>query len=208
LPTWPWCRGVPARRRSGRKLLLAHLVFALVALPLPLDPGTWWEFRESYTEHLGGLDSTTDDTTRFEVRESRSGLLLRQEGGADPGSAPIEVGEDWLRLGAWTGEEALPLPLEPGRSGPPSEAGPGWKVEAEEEVVVPAGTFKALRCALRTRQSESVLWIAPGVGVVRQTEGVPGRVPEIERRLLKWGGPKNGPHTSLVDPFSDRRPGL
>ena len=167
--------------------LLASLAFALVALPFPLDPGTWWEFRESYTEHLGGLDSTTDDTTRFEVRESRSGPLLRQEGGADPGSAPIEVGDDWIRLGAWTGEDPLPLPLEPGRSGPPSEGGPGWKVEAEEEVVVPAGTFKALRCALRTRRTESVLWIALGVGVVRQTAGVPGHAPEIERRLLKWG---------------------
>ena len=35
---------------------------------IPLEPGTWWEFRESYTEHLGGLDSISDDITRFEVR--------------------------------------------------------------------------------------------------------------------------------------------
>jgi len=158
-------------------------------LPIPLDPGTWWEFRESYTEHLVGLDSTTDDVTTFEVRATRSGPFLRQAGGADPGSAPIEIGEDWIRLGSWTGEEPLPLPLEPGRSGPPSEGGPGWTVEAQEDVTVPAGTFRAMRCALRTRRSESVLWIAPGVGVVRETQGVPGSRPEIERVLLRWGGP-------------------
>lgn len=195
--------------------MFALLVLALAAPPLPLEPGTWWEFRESYTEHLGALDSTTDDTTRFEVRESRNGPLLRQEGGADPASAPIELGDDWIRLGAWTGEDPLPLPLEPGRSGPPSEGGPGWKVEAEEEVVLPAGTFKALRCALRTRQSESVLWIALGVGVVRQTEGVPGRAPEIERRLLRWGGlaapkppekPSERPTSPSASPRGARRP--
>ena len=49
---------------------------------------------------------------------------------------------------------------------------------------MPAGRFKALRCALRTWRSESVLWIAPGVGVVRETQGSPGRRPEIERVLL------------------------
>lgn len=168
---------------------LLALAFVLLAVPIPLDAGTWWEYRESYTEHLGALDSTTDDTTRFEVRASRTGRFLHQEGGADPSSGPIEVGEDWIRLGAWTGEDPLPLPLEPGRSGPPSEGGRGWTIEAEEEVTVPAGTFRALRCALRTRRSESVLWIAPSVGVVRETQGVPGRRPEIERVLLRWGGP-------------------
>jgi hypothetical protein len=61
-------------------------------------------------------------------------------------------------------------------------------VEAEEEVRVPAGDFLARRCALRTRQIEAVLWIAPGIGVVRETQGVPGQRPEIERVLLRWSG--------------------
>jgi hypothetical protein len=174
------------------------LLLALAASPpltitigeIPLEPGTWWEFRESYTEHLGGLDSISDDTTRFEVRGTPERPFLKQEGGADPSSAPIEVGDGWIRLGAWTGEEPLPLPLEPGRTGPPSEGGPGWSVEAEEEVGVPAGTFRTLRCALRTRETESVLWIALGVGIVRETQGARRKRPDIERVLTKWGGPK------------------
>jgi len=165
---------------------------------IPLEPGTWWEFRESYTEHLGGLDSISDDTTRFEVRGTPARPFLKQEGGADPSSAPIEVGDGWIRLGPWTGEEPLPLPLEPGRTGPPSEGGPGWSVEAEEEVTVPAGTFRTLRCALRTRDTESVLWIALGVGIVRETQGAPRKRPDIERVLVKWGGPK-GPSAGPRD---------
>jgi hypothetical protein len=64
-------------------------------------------------------------------------------------------------------------------------------VDAEEEVVVPAGLFRALRCVLRGPGSESVLWVVPGVGVVRETQGSgrPGRRPEIERVLLKWVKP-------------------
>jgi len=172
------------------------LVVTLAALPFPLVPGAWWEFRESYTVHLGALDSTTDDTTRFEVRGTLERPFLHQQGGADPGSAPIEVGPDWLRLGPWTGEDALPLPLEPGRSGPPSEGGPGWRVDEEEDVVVPAGTFRALRCSLRTRRNESFLWVVPGLGVVRETQGPPGKRPEIERVLVRWsGGPPPGEAT-------------
>jgi hypothetical protein len=182
------------------------LLLALAASPpltitigeIPLEPGTWWEFRESYTEHLGGLDSTSDGTTRFEVRGTPARPFLKQEGGADPSSGPIEVGDDWIRLGPWTGEEPLPLPLEPGRTGPPSEGGPGWRVEAEEEVTVPAGTFRTLRCALRTRETESVLWIALGVGIVRETQGAPRKRPDIERVLMKWGGPK-GPSAGPRD---------
>jgi hypothetical protein len=176
-------------------LPIAAVALAVAIVPIPLDPGTWWEYRESYTEHLAGLDSTTDDTTRFEVRGSPARPFLKQEGGADPGSAPVEVGDDWIRLGPWTGEDPLPLPLEPGRKGPASEGGPGWAVEVEEEVVVPAGTFRALRCALRTVAAESVLWIVPGTGVVRETQGIPGKRPDIERVLVKWGGPK-GPSAS------------
>jgi hypothetical protein len=52
-------------------------------------------------------------------------------------------------------------------------------------VAVPAGVFIALRCALRTWRSESVLWIAPGVGVVKESMGTPGQRPEIERVLLR-----------------------
>ncbi len=51
-------------------------------------------------------------------------------------------------------------------------------------MTVPAGRFQALRCALRTWRSVSVLWIVPGVGVVKETQGSPGRRPEIERVLL------------------------
>lgn len=62
-------------------------------------------------------------------------------------------------------------------------------MEAEEDVIVPAGTLRALRCALRTRRSESVLWIAPGVGIVRETQGIPGMRPGIGRVLLRWEAP-------------------
>lgn len=179
----------------------AVLLLALAASPhltitigeIPLEPGTWWEFRESYAEHLGGLDSISDDITRFEVRGTPARPFLKQDGGADPGSGPIELGDGWIRLGPWTGEDPLPLPLEPGRTGPPSEGGPGWSVEAEEDVSVPAGTFRTLRCALRTRQTESVLWVAVGVGIVRETQGAPRTRPDIERVLTKWGGPARGP---------------
>jgi hypothetical protein len=163
---------------------------ALVVLlqgPIPLDPGTWWEYRESYTESLHGVYSTSDEVARFEVRPRRSGPYLEQTGGVDPFSGPVERGGSWIRLGAFTGEEPLPLPLEVGRTGPPSEEGPGWAVEAEEEITVPAGTFKTLRCAIRTWRSLSILWIAPGVGVVRQIEGAPDTPPELERVLLRRG---------------------
>jgi hypothetical protein len=165
------------------------LLAAAVVFVFSLEPGRSWEYRESYTEHVGGIDSTTDETTRFEVRGSLEQPFIHQSGGADPASGPVEVGEGWIRLGPWTGEDALPLPLEVGRTAPPSDAGPGFTVEAEEEVTVPAGTFRALRCALRTPRSESVLWIARGAGVVRETQGIPGMRPEIERVLLRWQEP-------------------
>jgi hypothetical protein len=159
--------------------------------PVPLARGTYWEFRESYTEAQGELDSTTEGVTRFEVRGSAGRPYIHQTGGADPSPGPVEAGEDWIRLTPWTGEDPLPLPLVPGRSGPRTEGGGAWTVEAEEEVAVPAGAFRALRCALRSPGSESVLWIVPGVGVVRETQGTgrPGRRPEIERVLVKWGKP-------------------
>lgn len=172
-------------------LLLAQA--SALAFPFPLEPGRFWEYRESYTEELNGVASTTDETTRFEIRGVPGHLSLRQTGGADPSSGPIEEGEGWIRLGAWTGEEPLPVPLEVGRAGPASEGGgPGWTVEAEEELTVPAGTFKTLRCALRTWRSVGILWIAPGVGVVREIQGSPGQRPEIERVLIRRGGGVGG----------------
>src|SRR5262249_47739862 len=58
-------RGGGGDRRPAMSLPLL-LLLLLAAAPIPLQPGTWWEYRESYTEHLaGGLDSTSDDTTRF-----------------------------------------------------------------------------------------------------------------------------------------------
>jgi hypothetical protein len=181
------------------------LVLALQTAPVfPLEPGTWWEYRESYAERIGGLDSITDETTRFEVRGSAARPFLHQSGGADPGSGPVETGEDWIRLGPWTGEDPLPLPLEPGRAAATEGPGAGWTVEAEEEVTVPAGTFRALRCALRTRENVSVLWIAPAVGIVREIQGLPDRRPEIERVLLRWSvrptlpEPAPGPRPSPV----------
>jgi hypothetical protein len=169
------------------------LILVLQA-PFPLEPGAWWEYRESYAEPLGAIDSITDEVTRFEVRGRPGRPFIHQSGGADPGSGPAELGDGWLRLGPWTGEDPLPLPLEPGRArrGGDGES-PGWTVETEEEVTVPAGTFRVLRCALRTLRSVSVLWIASGVGVVRETHGAPGARPEIERVLLRWGTPTRPP---------------
>jgi hypothetical protein len=159
----------------------------LVALALPfLEPGTWWEYRESYTERLGAIDSTSDDVTRFEVRGRPGRLFILQTGGFDPSPGPVEEGDGWIRLAPWTGDDVLPLPLEPGRAGRAAEDGTAWSVEAEEEVSVPAGTFKALRCAYRTRSQVSILWIAPEVGVVREVQGPPGRRPDLERVLLRF----------------------
>lgn len=155
---------------------------------MPLAPGTWWDYRESWTEDLGGIDSTTDATTRFEVRGTVEAPFLFQSGGDDPVAGPVETGDGWIRLGPWTGEDPLPVPLEIGRMGPPSPAGAAWRVEAEEDVTVPAGRFRVLRCAFRARRLESVLWIAPGVGVVRETHGRRGRRPDLERVLLAWSG--------------------
>jgi hypothetical protein len=102
----------------------------------------------------------------------------------------VEAGEGWIRLTPWTGEDALPLPLEVGRTGPRAEGSAAWRVEAEEDLTVPAGTFRAFRCALRAPGTASLLWIAPGVGVIKETQGDrPGRRPEIERVLLRWASP-------------------
>jgi len=159
--------------------------------PVPLRPGTYWVYRESYTENLRGLDATQDARTRFVVRGSPGALFIHQSGGFDPAPGPVERGAGWLQLGPWTGEDALPLPLEVGRSRPAGGGTlEGWTVEALESVSVPAGDFAAaFRCALRTRRNISILWIVPGVGIVRETQGVPRRRPEIERVLLEWASP-------------------
>lgn len=155
--------------------------------PVPLVPGSYWEYRESYAERRGAVDAIEDATTRFDLHRGRRGLYVVQRGGADPSSGPVERGAGWIRLLPWTGEDSLPLPLEPGRVGPGSSPDhPGWKVETLEQVEVPAGTFQALRCAIRTWTNQSLLWIVPGVGVVKETQGTPGRRPEIERVLLRW----------------------
>ncbi len=170
---------------------LALLLAGFASSPVPLVRGTVWDYRESYTEARGEVDSTTDEVTRFEVKGSAERPFLMQTGGADPSPGPVEAGEGWIRLTPWTGEDALPVPLEVGRSGPRTEGGSAWTVEAEEEVTVPAGTYNTLRCTLRGSGSVSTLWIALGVGVVRETQGsgVPGRRPGIERVLLKWKKP-------------------
>jgi hypothetical protein len=168
--------------------MLTLLLLAIELFAIPLKPGAFWEYRESYAERMGEIDSISDEITRFEVRRTPGHFVIRQTGGADPASGPVEEGEGWIRLTPWTGEEALPVPLEVGRSGPPSEAGAAvWKVEAEEALTVPAGTFRALRCALRTPTSVAILWIAAGVGVVKEQQGTPKARPQIERVLLRWG---------------------
>jgi hypothetical protein len=155
--------------------------------PIPLAPGSHWEYRESYSEQHGEVAATEDTTTRFVLRRGRRGLYVYQSGGADPVSGPVEAGPGWLRVLPWTGEDALPSPLGVGEVGPGSAADhAGWRVEAIEEVAVPAGVFNAFRCAIRTWTHVSVLWITPGVGVVKETHGAPQRRPEIERVLLRW----------------------
>jgi hypothetical protein len=168
-------------------MMLLALWLLLAEVPIPMVSGAWWEYRESYTQRLHGVDSTEDDTTRFVLSGRPGRWFINQTGGFDPSPGPADVGASWLRLGPWTGEEALPLPLEPGRRGPVAEGGGAWTVELEEEITVPAGTFSALRCAFRTRSLESILWIVPGIGVVRETQGPPGEHPEIDRVLLRWG---------------------
>ena len=164
----------------------------LLEAPVPLPPAAWWEYAEAYTEQVGPLRATSDRTTRYTLSVSGGRAWVKQTGGADPAPGPIEQGQGWIRLGPWTGEDVLPLPLQAGSEGAASAEGAAvWRVEAEESVQVPAGTFWTLRCALRTPRSESVLWIAPGVGVVREVQGAPGKAPEIERLLERWSGPLN-----------------
>ena len=95
--------------------MIALVLAAALAPPFPVAPGTFWVYRESYAERRGDVDVVSDDDTRFEMHGTAARPLVVQTGGADPaGTAPIEVGEDWVRLGPWTGEEVLPLPLETG----------------------------------------------------------------------------------------------
>lgn len=155
--------------------------------PIPLVHGSVWEYRESYAESRDAVDAIEETTTVFRIHRGQKGYYVAQKGGADPTSGPVEQGPDWIRLLPWTGEDSLPLPLLVGRVGPGTSAGSkGWSVEAEESVTVPAGTFKALRCTIRSWTNLSVLWIVPGVGIVKETQGTPGRRPEIERVLLRW----------------------
>jgi hypothetical protein len=180
------------------------LLLALLDAPIPLAPGTWWVYREAYTQNLQGLDSTEEEETRFSVGGAPGRPFVNQSGGFDPASGPTSQGDGWLVISPWTGEDRLPQPLEVGRSGPPGAAGtPGWTVEAEEEVEVPAGRFRTLRCTLRTPSSVSTLWIAPGVGVVKESHGAPRRRPEIERVLLRWSGGARG----ATEPVAAEPPG-
>jgi hypothetical protein len=166
----------------------AFALFVALAVepPFPLESGGSWIYREAYAEKRGAIDAITEEETQFSVRRTPRQILVVQTGGADPaGAVPVELGPDFVRLGPWTGDEPLPLPLEVGRRGPAEDERAGWVVEAREEVEVPAGRFEAFRCALRTWRSESVLWIAPGVGVVKETIGAPDQRPELERVLLR-----------------------
>ena len=182
-----------ARLFRTQLLLLAASVCATPAAaqaadardPFPLAQGTYWVYRETTAERLGTIDALEEEETRFEVRGTRSRPFLLQTGGFDPASGPIERGAGFIRLAPWTGEDALPLPLEPGRAGPASPEGSPWRVEAEEEIEVPAGRFQTLRVALRAPGAHAVLWIAPGLGVVRETQGPPGQRPDLERVLLR-----------------------
>lgn len=158
-------------------------------MPFSIAPGTWWEYREAYTEHLGPVDSTSEDVTKFEVRGWGGKLFIRQTGNSDSGSTPVEVGGGGLRFGVFTGEETLPLPLQVGAKARSTE-GVTFEVEAEERVEVPSGVYLAFRCALRTKNALSLLWVAPGVGIVRQVEGRPGAHPDLERVLLRWDAPE------------------
>src|SRR4029450_13160320 len=94
------------------------LLLALVDAPLPLDPGTWWEYQEEYSVPSGELALITDDVTRFAITGVPGRPFVLRTGARCPASAPVESGEGFIRLGPWTGEESLPLPLEVGRAGP------------------------------------------------------------------------------------------
>ena len=57
--------------------MLSLPLLAALAGPIPLAPGTWWEYRESYTEHLeGALSSTLEEVTRFVVHRGRRGPYI------------------------------------------------------------------------------------------------------------------------------------
>jgi hypothetical protein len=186
-------------------LIPATLVLLLqVQVPLPLEVGTWWEYREISREKSGPLWVASETVTHFVVRSLDGRPFLHQEGGFDPSPGPIERGDDWIRLAPWTGEEPLPLPLAVGAVGPGLEAElQGWRVETQETISVPAGEFTVFRCALRSPEEDAVLWIAPDVGVIRETQGVPGQPPDTERLLLRWSGEKQRAPGAAASPSPD-----
>jgi hypothetical protein len=168
-------------------IVLVLLLLNPASADWPFAPGTWWDYRELSREKVGPIWSASEAETRFTVRGSLIRSFIAQEGGAEPSSGPVELGPDWVRLVPWTGEEALPWPLRVGAAGPSADDGtPGWRVELEETVSVPAGTYRTFRCALRTSVSWSVLWVAPDIGIIKEEHGAPRDPPELERVLLRW----------------------
>lgn len=59
-----------------------------------------------------------------------------------------------------------------------------YSVGAEEEVVTPAGSFRALPVSVRGKTLEYRRWYAPGVGMVKETTALPDGSPLDEKLLV------------------------
>ena len=167
---------------------------------LPVEPGTTWEYEVRESASRGGPSSPL--TVRISGREERAGKqLLKVEtlAGDDVVKTElISVDDAGVHCHERAGADGKAVPFVPPQTMVPAplRLGATWEINdhvagtgpqqftaaAEEEVVVPAGTFAAVR--LRCEQPWPISttldrWFAPGTGVVKEvstTRGPTGRL--------------------------------
>jgi hypothetical protein len=92
-------------------------------------------------------------------------------------SVPLEVGDKWGGFGGISEEYSDYW----------------WYVEAQEDVVVPAGNFKdCYRLIFRTNPDATVRWICPGIGVVAAEYDHFGSRNEVKLELINFSIPNAG----------------
>jgi len=161
---------------------------------LPTQPGTLWVYLSSdglkRIESLRSLEA--DGKLLFDVEELRGTECLRRfsyESGLE--------GDRWVRRGPDGDEVILSPPLQPGTRW---RWGQSEQVELEvlsssERVQVPGGTFSScLKLRKRAGDRDTYLYLAPGVGVVRETtleDGAEKTVVELTEHHLPRIAPTN-----------------
>ncbi|GEM_PF-5502434 len=171
----------------------------------PLSKGYRWEYRGS--PGRTGMEITEVSGERFAVeltlqgrpfsklyyRLAKDGLYLEKQAEyTGKGDSLVEFKEPIL---------ILPLPAQPGRKWTGKYTIGGHEMEyrceilAEEAVVTPAGTFRALpvvRKSSADARSYSKEWYAPGIGLVRRLDVFEdgGTRHEMSTDLLKHSAPE------------------